>query len=160
MAPNVRKIAELIEKLLRTAGPNSGASTNEKDIAVREALRLFSEHEFVVRPKKEVREPQAAASTVAVKTRPPPWRGVHPDWADVEQDHPRHDPYSSFYQPRGGDPIPASAAAWERSRANRDSYCVDPDCHGAIRGGEEVYARIKGGVVEYLHCNGKYPCGW
>jgi hypothetical protein len=61
---NDERIRARVEKLLRTAAPNSGASDNERQMAALEAARLFAEHSFTVgfAAPKRPRQPRPATT--------------------------------------------------------------------------------------------------
>ena len=120
-----------VEKLLRLAAPNSGATDAERVSAALEAAKVFSENGLTVArkeapaPKMRVRQPP---SYTAPQSYPPQYtapRRPHTDWT--------------------------------RSVAARNTFCADVNCCGPISRGDPVWIRHVGMDVEYLHIDA--PCG-
>lgn len=84
---NDERIRARVEKLLRTAAPNSGASDNERNMAAHEAARLFVEHNFTVAfaPPKRPRQTKPPSDPFAPFTHGSPgpaWSGLA--WTEVD----------------------------------------------------------------------------
>ena len=93
--PREKAIA-LAQKLLATAAPSSGASENERAIAMQQAVKLIAENNLVLAPPKPKvrRQRPAPPPPPVVRTAPftwpvyapPPPRYYYPgsDWTEVE----------------------------------------------------------------------------
>lgn len=119
-------IKKTIEKLLRVAAPNSGASQNEREVAAAEAAKLFAENDFTVseRPPKPARQPPTQQ-----RWWPPPTS-------------------VSYGFPQRGAP------QFRRSRAPLSGVVCkagEVGCGETINGEDDVWRRVKGTEVEYLH---------
>lgn len=153
MAAVDRKILERIEKLLRMAGPKSGATEHEKLSAATEALRLFNEHDLVVRererPTKRRAQRQRQPASVPMSNvyeQPPPPAGYSPDFAGGEY------PSSTSRQMPGSE--------WLKWEAPLDTTCALPGCGEPIYKGDPVWARVRGGVIECIHADRTGSCEW
>lgn len=122
------KIIERVDKLMKLAAPSSGAADPERVVAALEAVRLFSVHDLVVSPREHKKRAARAKSAA---------------------------PPSTTTGGAARSPIPAM---WRKSIAARDSVCADPECQGLIERGDEVWMKIDGFRVEYLHVG--EDCGW
>ena len=150
-----RKILERIEKLLRMAGPASGATEHEKQSAATEALKLFNEHDLVVRererPKrrKQPQQTRQATSTPmsTVYEQPPPPSGYNPYFAGA-------------YPMTRTAPRQMPGSEWVKSKAPYDTVCLAPDCGEPILQGEPVWARVVDDDIECMHADRTGSCEW
>lgn len=122
-------LKEKIEKLMRLAAPNSGATAPERESAALEAAKLFAESDLAVteRPAKPVRQPPPQSQT---------W------WPPT----PRPTQVAYGYAQR--------APQFRRSRAPMAGVVCkagEVGCGQLISGEDEVWRRVKGTEIEYLH---------
>ncbi len=114
-----------VQKLLRVAAPNSGASENERTGAALRAAALIAEHNFTV----GVVEP-------ARRERTPEPRG--PRMSDIV-----NAVINTVSRP----------TAFRRSVAAYNTVCGVETCTLPIFEGESVWRRHKNGEVEYVHAD-------
>jgi len=149
-----KKILERIEKLLHMAGPKSGAAETERQIAASEAIKLFNEHDLVVREReqrpKRRGQPRTRQSTSTpsstVYEQPPPPPGYNPS------------AYPSDVYPSR--PASMPGAEWTKAHAPYDTICLLPGCGELISEGDPTWVRLKNGVFEFLHADRTGSCGW
>ena len=129
------KAAALVDKLVRIARADSGASDAERASAALEACRLISEHDLCYAP---------AACAPAIPDYRAAWpaRPTATSGAQVQTS-----------------PTSAAMSATTPYRAATAAYdvtCGIEGCGGKIFGGERCWRRHKNGQVEYVHAS----CWW
>lgn len=126
------KILSRVEKLLKLAAPTSGTTEAERTSAALEAAKMIAAHNLVVR-EREAARPKRPIPRQPRRSQPTPQWMMRP---------------------------PDPASGWVRSTAMTNGICVDPDCGEPIIRGDDVYMKLQGFSVVYVHAGGTGPCGW
>lgn len=171
MTDGVRKAIDLVQKLLRVAAPNSGATDHERASAAAEVVKLIVENKLdVVEQGGEAPRPDAATEQRRARAREAERRwqeytrgggmgeGATGKFYDVDEGPPVKRRRSRTEHPRRRSPpsAPSSDSNWQEVVMERLAYCAN--CGRAIFPGQEAWCDA---LLGFLHrditCGGDRP---